>query len=839
MPGNHKIYQIPYHDCEEFSENHWKLEALLQRIEKLLETNRQDGQPKHKVCLAIAGGGGTALSSLAATSGASQLLLEGTVTYDRSSYNTFVRKNSSSLSSLDDASESSATTKFSYTSMTAAKLASMSALWRGMELQNLNAAAAAGGGNADSMTHAALLHTIGVGAASTLQTTTAGATSRTGRPSFGNIVATRGDGQQMALRFTLNHQKEGDDSASVALPPRFAQDVMVSHLIVQSLEQFLGGDSTILQQYDVAESAVDATDFPGVTVQQWTTNVMADMDEADRETATLNDPVQAAANRILGGQNRAVLLVPKENNESDAAIEPNSFLQPIVFPVLPSDCLIFPGSFNPPHHGHLALAQAAIKAVQNQRQSFSSPKVPMIVFELSIINADKPPMESQEVARRVTLFKHLLFNNDYEITSWGILLTSAPLFSDKVQTLRQVAPVSSQTSAFTTQHMQDNSETSSSRWSFVIGTDTMVRILNPKYYSDDSAQMMASLREMDVQFVVGGRLNQSKDKDSNEFVTGEAELEDQPTDIRDMFLLLDEADFRVDVSSTELRAKMLLARNGTVDDDDTHGRSGHGSNDPPSKRKGKGGTALGMNGVSKLLHFLLTVGVSILALGLPTCEAQTRISRNESVVSRRGRIYHGEATANYVLDAVSTFAAHHELDSSRRALKDKKSLEAASQIGEESTSSGEEICTPVGKCEQCTFSEMKAYEACKETGRWEKYECKMSGEVEASTRTEMRSCKYTESDEEFAMIRLQMLCFLIGSIAVASVRKQKRVSASLFDQRKQATNGAAQSNGIPSKKNSSFVTANDDEEIEFTPMTNQEREMVPLTRISEEDLEVV
>lgn len=38
-----------------------------------------------------------------------------------------------------------------------------------------------------------------------------------------------------------------------------------------------------------------------------------------------------------------------------------------------------------------------------------------------------------------------------------------------------------------------------------------------------------------------------------EFVTGEEELEGLPTDVQEMFTLVKEEDFRVDLSSTELR----------------------------------------------------------------------------------------------------------------------------------------------------------------------------------------------------------------------------------------------------------------------------------------------
>lgn len=37
--------------------------------------------------------------------------------------------------------------------------------------------------------------------------------------------------------------------------------------------------------------------------------------------------------------------------------------------------------------------------------------------------------------------------------------------------------------------------------------------------------------------------------------------------------------------------------------------------------------------------------------------------------------------------------------------------------------SSDEECRSIEKCQQCTFSEVKTYEACKATSRWEKFEC--------------------------------------------------------------------------------------------------------------------
>lgn len=69
-----------------------------------------------------------------------------------------------------------------------------------------------------------------------------------------------------------------------------------------------------------------------------------------------------------------------------------------------------------------------------------------------------------------------------------------------------------------------------------------------------------------------------------------------------------------------------------------------------------------------------------------------------------------------------------------------------------------------------------------------------------------------------------------------SVKKNKRLSATLFDQRKQAAQAGANNTkgGVRSdkKRSGSFVTEND-EQIEFTPMMNQQQrqqelEMAPL-----------
>jgi hypothetical protein len=78
-----------------------------------------------------------------------------------------------------------------------------------------------------------------------------------------------------------------------------------------------------------------------------------------------------------------------------------------------------------------------------------------------------------------------------------------------------------------------------------------------------------------------------------------------------------------------------------------------------------------------------------------------------------------------------------------------------------------------------------------------------------------------------AQIRFQVFCFLIGAMALTSVRRQKRIGASLFDQRKI---GAQQK---PRERRSS------DAEEEMVEFIRVDQESVPLVDTSSNPLEVI
>jgi nicotinic acid mononucleotide adenylyltransferase len=85
---------------------------------------------------------------------------------------------------------------------------------------------------------------------------------------------------------------------------------------------------------------------------------------------------------------------------------------------------------------------------------------------------------------------------------------------------------------------------------FVIGVDTAVRLINPKYYDGDYNKMLKILigcKETGSTFLVGGRN-----------VDGAFKVLDDlnvPEELKDMFISIPAEQFRMDISSTDIRKK--------------------------------------------------------------------------------------------------------------------------------------------------------------------------------------------------------------------------------------------------------------------------------------------
>ena len=548
-----------------------------------------------RLCLAIAGGGSPALSALTSTPNASRTLVEGIVTYDRRSFADFVGSHPppasadvvSKLTAGDGVGRRNSS-GFSFSSGTAAHLLASAALHRALQL---------------SPSLGQMRDCAGVGCASALVSQ-----GRPDKMSRAHVVVMSSDGGTVQKDVVLSKEKEAEGgmtgTSSSTRRTRREEDELVGGVILSSVLEAATGES-----FMVAE------------------DLGLDRDGDDVETVAVNsgdastNVVEGAAESIVTGRTDAVVLIP--NSAKD---HPDSSFAALGHPVLPPNPLIFPGSYNPPHIGHVALAQAAVKTMMRKRaeehknkaiQSNPTEEIvsswgklsstlsdntdgpaptlapissfmeasthgsvwgaadhegddesqwsqPTVLFEMSLTNADKPPMEVSEATRRINMFDRCLDTGgddepmqDVSMPDdWGVLLTSAPLFVQKVGILGQYVAPSSASIPFLDEF---GAAKARRKMTFIIGTDTMVRIINPKYYGDSIDDMVAAVREMGeagVHFVVGGRLEQGKGANEQpKFITGEEELESLPTDVRDMFTIIQEEDFRLDLSSTELRKR--------------------------------------------------------------------------------------------------------------------------------------------------------------------------------------------------------------------------------------------------------------------------------------------
>ena len=247
---------------------------------------------------------------------------------------------------------------------------------------------------------------------------------------------------------------------------RTAEEEVVSRIVLRAL----------------GEASLPATELP---------LALLDDETLDVRRIEHEDPIR----RLLGSDNESSV-----GGIRTLTVYPDGEMSPDE----PIRAAILPGSFSPLHPGHQQLAQVASEILGTQ-----------VVFEISVVNVDKPPLEEDEVCSRLRQFQG----------RWCAVLTRAPTFHKKAVLFPGCT--------------------------FVIGWDTAVRLVHPSYYGDQEGAMVAALadiRSAGCRFLVAGRAQ------GGDFQT----LADVPipTEFTDLFDSIPESRFRADVSSTELRAEM-------------------------------------------------------------------------------------------------------------------------------------------------------------------------------------------------------------------------------------------------------------------------------------------
>ena len=162
---------------------------------------------------------------------------------------------------------------------------------------------------------------------------------------------------------------------------------------------------------------------------------------------------------------------------------------------------ILSGAFDPLHDGHRQLRDAAERRLGGP-----------VFFELTISNADKPPLDFLTIEHRRR-----------QIDTHPVALSAAGTFVEKSAVLPRVT--------------------------FVVGIDTAERLLEGRFYGGPNTEIPAlrRIQGCGCRFLVAGRKQDGSFRTLTELKI--------PAGLRDIFDELPESAFRADISSTDLRAE--------------------------------------------------------------------------------------------------------------------------------------------------------------------------------------------------------------------------------------------------------------------------------------------
>ena len=131
--------------------------------------------------------------------------------------------------------------------------------------------------------------------------------------------------------------------------------------------------------------------------------------------------------------------------------------EPVDLAVLASKrCLVLDAAFNPPTTAHWALAQESARVANAET----------ILLQLAVTNVDKG-IEGADLGQRLLMLE-AISNSDGRT---GVSICSHARFVDKAAALARISP--------------------KTRFIFAIGFDTLVRLVDPKYYQDMEADLEA------------------------------------------------------------------------------------------------------------------------------------------------------------------------------------------------------------------------------------------------------------------------------------------------------------------------------------------------------------
>ncbi|MDP2218257.1 MAG: hypothetical protein Q8J68_13340 [Methanolobus sp.] len=229
------------------------------------------------------------------------------------------------------------------------------------------------------------------------------------------------------------------------------------HIASQSISGTSTTSLTLLQDRSREEEEELASTFLIHTIARLCGAGPISLDAISMTEQQVMEKKEAAVNQDIGELLLSILLKEDSYGKKCITIAHSQKTVPA------ASGIIFSGSFNPCHKNHAAIAKIAY-------ERYGSP----VTFEISLANVDKPPTDFISLENRINSLK------TYENEGFfgNICLTNAPLFADKVLLFPD------------------------SR--FLIGSDTMNRIFNEKYYreGENRVTLIEHFKRHNVSFLI-------------------------------------------------------------------------------------------------------------------------------------------------------------------------------------------------------------------------------------------------------------------------------------------------------------------------------------------------
>lgn len=155
-----------------------------------------------------------------------------------------------------------------------------------------------------------------------------------------------------------------------------------------------------------------------------------------------------------------------------------------------SGFFLFPGSFNPVHIGHRSITNPLL-LIDNFKEKDQESN---ILYELSVFNPDKPPIDLEALIARLSNFN----SKDHPV-----LITKTPLFIQKLDHFWLEEPESIN--------------------NFILGYDTLERLFQPRYYNEANSleNFINRLLEKNIHFYVAGRYSEKTQRYEGLKIQGE------------------------------------------------------------------------------------------------------------------------------------------------------------------------------------------------------------------------------------------------------------------------------------------------------------------------------